>query len=274
MRRTIHGWMLGLILFGAGCLGIAARAASDPPTSEQKRVPDSANESSFAPLSVPSSSARRNPPDWLQRLPAPTPKNVPNWTVPPSHSGATVESPAESSGVKLLQPLEVPLKSALKSSPVKSDARLRPVIQTGHGLSESGQFESVATMQAAPAERRPVSQLARQVYSGGGSSPQQPGDAVRRGVQQPGQQPDSAQVRSFIGQVDVQAIDPLGVVILRGNPQDVEDMKKIIEEIQKISEAVEPYVQHWHLQDLVLVTMDGPQLLSDRFQTDEMFVIE
>jgi Xaa-Pro aminopeptidase len=38
--------------------------------------------------------------------------------------------------------------------------------------------------------------------------------------------------------------------------------------------ALEPHVGYWHLQDLVRVTPDGPQLLSDRFNTDEMFVID
>ncbi len=38
--------------------------------------------------------------------------------------------------------------------------------------------------------------------------------------------------------------------------------------------ALEPHVGSWHLQDLVLVTSEGPQLLSDRFNTDDIFVIE
>jgi Xaa-Pro aminopeptidase len=38
--------------------------------------------------------------------------------------------------------------------------------------------------------------------------------------------------------------------------------------------ALEPHVGHWHLQDLIVVTKDGPQLLSDRFNTDDMFVID
>jgi hypothetical protein len=32
-------------------------------------------------------------------------------------------------------------------------------------------------------------------------------------------------------------------------------------------------VGYWHLQDLILVTSAGPHVLSDRFNTDEMFVI-
>ncbi|MCH2506011.1 MAG: Xaa-Pro peptidase family protein [Dehalococcoidia bacterium] len=34
--------------------------------------------------------------------------------------------------------------------------------------------------------------------------------------------------------------------------------------------ALEPHVSFWHLQDMILVTPDGPQLLSPRFSTDEM----
>ena len=36
--------------------------------------------------------------------------------------------------------------------------------------------------------------------------------------------------------------------------------------------ALEPHVGYWHLQDMILVTPDGPQLLSPRFSTDEMLV--
>jgi Xaa-Pro aminopeptidase len=38
--------------------------------------------------------------------------------------------------------------------------------------------------------------------------------------------------------------------------------------------ALEPHVGYWHLQDLIVITRDGPQLLSDRFNTDDMFVID
>jgi Xaa-Pro aminopeptidase len=36
--------------------------------------------------------------------------------------------------------------------------------------------------------------------------------------------------------------------------------------------ALEPHVGYWHLQDMVLVTKEGPRLLSTRFNTDEMLV--
>lgn len=38
--------------------------------------------------------------------------------------------------------------------------------------------------------------------------------------------------------------------------------------------AIEPQKDYWHLQDLVLVRDVGPQLISDRFSTDQMFVVE
>ena len=37
--------------------------------------------------------------------------------------------------------------------------------------------------------------------------------------------------------------------------------------------ALEPHVGFWHLQDMVLITSDGPRLLSTRFSTDEMLVV-
>jgi hypothetical protein len=37
--------------------------------------------------------------------------------------------------------------------------------------------------------------------------------------------------------------------------------------------ALEPHVGYWHLQDLIEIALDGPNLLSDRFNTDEIFVV-
>jgi Xaa-Pro aminopeptidase len=38
--------------------------------------------------------------------------------------------------------------------------------------------------------------------------------------------------------------------------------------------AIEPYREHWHIQDLVVVRRDGPELLSDKFSTEELFLID
>jgi hypothetical protein len=31
------------------------------------------------------------------------------------------------------------------------------------------------------------------------------------------------------------------------------------------------HVNHWHIQDMFIVREDGPELLSDKFNTDELF---
>lgn len=35
--------------------------------------------------------------------------------------------------------------------------------------------------------------------------------------------------------------------------------------------AMEPHVNHWHIQDMFIVREEGPELLSDKFNTDELF---
>lgn len=38
--------------------------------------------------------------------------------------------------------------------------------------------------------------------------------------------------------------------------------------------ALEPHKDYWHIQDMVVVRARGPELISDKFSTDQMFVIE
>ena len=38
--------------------------------------------------------------------------------------------------------------------------------------------------------------------------------------------------------------------------------------------AVEPQRHHWHIQDLILIENGKPKLLSDKFPTDHVFVID
>ena len=38
--------------------------------------------------------------------------------------------------------------------------------------------------------------------------------------------------------------------------------------------AWEPYLTHWHCQDLYLITSGSPELLSGDFDTSRMFVIK
>jgi len=36
--------------------------------------------------------------------------------------------------------------------------------------------------------------------------------------------------------------------------------------------AMEPHVNHWHIQDMILISETGPNLLSDSFPTETPFV--
>jgi Xaa-Pro aminopeptidase len=38
--------------------------------------------------------------------------------------------------------------------------------------------------------------------------------------------------------------------------------------------AIEPHRGYWHIQDMIVVTKNGPKLISDGFSTREIFVIE
>lgn len=35
--------------------------------------------------------------------------------------------------------------------------------------------------------------------------------------------------------------------------------------------TMEPYINHWHIQDMLVIRPDGPELLSAEFPTDEIF---
>jgi Xaa-Pro aminopeptidase len=52
-------------------------------------------------------------------------------------------------------------------------------------------------------------------------------------------------------------------VISRGNSRRLEAGMVI---------AMEPHIDHWHIQDMILLRPDGPELLSPLFPTDEIFI--
>ena len=35
--------------------------------------------------------------------------------------------------------------------------------------------------------------------------------------------------------------------------------------------AMEPHVDHWHIQDMFVIGAEGPQLISSKFSTDDIF---
>jgi Xaa-Pro aminopeptidase len=54
-------------------------------------------------------------------------------------------------------------------------------------------------------------------------------------------------------------------IISRDNPRRLEEGMVI---------AMEPAINHWHIQDMFVIRADGPELLSDKFPTDELFACE
>lgn len=51
-------------------------------------------------------------------------------------------------------------------------------------------------------------------------------------------------------------------IISRGNPRVLEEGMVI---------AMEPHVNHWHIQDIIVVRKDGAEVISDKMSTDELF---
>jgi Xaa-Pro aminopeptidase len=63
----------------------------------------------------------------------------------------------------------------------------------------------------------------------------------------------------------------VGTWMHQQEPYIIEGSDEVLEAGMVI--AMEPHFGPWQLQDLYLITEDGPKLLSDRFNTDEIFVI-
>jgi Xaa-Pro aminopeptidase len=51
-------------------------------------------------------------------------------------------------------------------------------------------------------------------------------------------------------------------VISRDNPRRLEEGMVI---------AMEPHVDHWHIQDMFVIRANGPELISDKFPTHKIF---
>src|SRR5262249_54568882 len=63
----------------------------------------------------------------------------------------------------------------------------------------------------------------------------------------------------------------VGTWMHQQEPYIVEGADEVIEAGMVL--ARQPFFCAWQLQDLYLITNNGPKLLSDRFKTDEMLVV-
>ena len=239
MRPKIHGWIVGLLLSLACVLAVSALVVKEGPAEERSGTTALA-------AGRPQESAPQVPPTsaWDNLAPRRV-ERVPDLISPPDSPGSDLPP-----GVSL-DPHHTPASNPVASTAEGPKESNRPdnsaaVIQISFEKAEPTQDAEEETDVRNVPERRPVGQFVRQVSQS--PTEQVPTARVQREPARPGQPPESAQVPSFVGQVEVQGLDQLGVIILRGNPQDVEAMKKIIEEIQKISEGIEPYVRVFQLQ--------------------------
>ena len=62
-------------------------------------------------------------------------------------------------------------------------------------------------------------------------------------------------IGSLKGEVTIESVDDLGVLILRGNEKDVEQVMKVIKELEKLSEATAPQVHLLYLKNVDAVSL-------------------
>jgi len=60
--------------------------------------------------------------------------------------------------------------------------------------------------------------------------------------------PETPQERSLIGPVQVELLEDLGIVVVRGHPRDVEQVMAILDEIERLSQETEPEIRVYQLR--------------------------
>ena len=78
-----------------------------------------------------------------------------------------------------------------------------------------------------------------------GPQQQQPAPGPRPGAAQ--QRRTQAEAPSFGAGVEVEAIDEAGVLILRGSPEEIENLVELIQRIEEVTATVEPFVRVFQL---------------------------
>jgi len=85
---------------------------------------------------------------------------------------------------------------------------------------------------------------------------------TKRNREEPGTEAESRSSRSIVppslgdaighlkGEVTIESVDDLGVLILRGNENDVEQVMKVVKELEKLSEATAPKVHLLYLKNV------------------------
>jgi type II secretion system protein D len=104
-------------------------------------------------------------------------------------------------------------------------------------------------------ERAPIAPGRATLELGQGANP----------IAQPGQQNLSELIKGLKGEVTVESVPELGILILRGNPTDVDAVMKVIREIERLSAGAAPQINILTLQ---FVNSDSFATLMNRVYQD------
>jgi general secretion pathway protein D len=150
--------------------------------------------------------------------------------------------------VKLLRTLDRPFDDA---DPFHMTASSKYVCQIAGQL--PAEIERLrAARQAEPAGKKPL-WVAQNGEQAPAADPQDPQDAQQpqRRSMLPNMPPALGDVLGNLkGEVNIEAVDDLGVLILRGNEKDVEQVMRVIRELEKLSEATAPKVHLLYLRNV------------------------
>ncbi|MBX9789876.1 MAG: hypothetical protein K2Y37_13245 [Pirellulales bacterium] len=215
---------------------------------------------------------------------------------PPPQAGSTVRVMplVKSDPRKVQQAIEAYGGRLTKTG--QSQRGRQPGATTGDGAQRSGSRGTTPATQAGDSRVRPASAQAptgaRQPLAlaqfqepadapDGAAPPEQLGDQLPADAAQPGagQLPGAAeerpanlreQLRELGADVDVEALEDLDILILRGRERDVQELMRIIQEIERISAQIEPTIQVYELKhagsDAVakVIAQIQPELLTGR----------
>ncbi len=160
-------------------------------------------------------------------------------TVDPATSKVTAEGPVALLGafVRLVQVLDSPSGAggrdirllALKSSPSPSIQQVAEVVRSSGGSQPAA--EPLAAMLYQPKEGAAAQQP---------KAPATPPAVVTVPAERPGQGKGRG---GLLGPVQIEMLDGLDVLVLRGNAQDVEQVMEIINQIERLSAETKPKVE-------------------------------
>ncbi len=176
---------------------------------------------------------------------------------------------------QLIRALDARKRSADESTDVVPLAATRPAdarrtieaIRTANGSRQRGPTDQSAQEELGPLVSRLAQQDAGKTPRESEKDKKAPPDAPSGAEASPGPGrakvlPPDAQVPGgseqgggLIGPVEIQVIEGLDLVIIRGSKRDVEMVRRIIEEIETLSKLTEPAIEIYVLQHVDCVTM-------------------